>query len=95
MQLKENLGLVYWANVNMNSAGDKAKERISKRRQQKNKACQIFRKANISYPLIRTRTFFGKFGVPCFLVSSVLRFALLPHHRRFLHEIDVLPQRCY
>ena len=39
------------------------------------------------YPLIRTgvcvsggkkRSFFGKFGVLCLLVTSVLRFALLP-----------------
>ena len=36
--------------------GNKAKGRISKRVFQENKACQIFRKTNISYPLIRTRT---------------------------------------
>ena len=34
----------------------KAKGRISKWVFQENKACQIFRKTNISYPLIRTRT---------------------------------------
>ena len=34
--------------------GNKAKGRISKRRYQENKARQIFRKTNISYPLIRT-----------------------------------------
>ena len=48
---------------------------------------RIFRKTNISYPLIRRRTcayqgvrnvcFFGKFGVLCFLETTVLRFALL------------------
>ena len=27
-------------------------------------------------------TFSGKFGVPCFLEISVLRFALLPYYRR-------------
>ena len=36
--------------------GNKAKERISKRVFQENKARQIFRKTNISYPLICTRT---------------------------------------
>ena len=35
---------------------NKAKGRISKRVLQENKARQIFRKTNISYPLIRTRT---------------------------------------
>ena len=37
-------------------ADNKAKGRISKRVFQENKARQIFRKMNISYPLIRTRT---------------------------------------
>ena len=36
--------------------GNKAKGRISKRVFQENKARQIFRKTNIFYPLIRTRT---------------------------------------
>ena len=36
--------------------GNKAKGRISKQVFQENKARQIFRKTNISYPLIRTRT---------------------------------------
>ena len=30
-------------------------------------------------------SFFAKFGVLCFLVKPVLRFALLPYYRRFLH----------
>ena len=38
--------------------GNKAKGRITKRVFQENKARQILRKTNISYPLIRTRTFF-------------------------------------
>ena len=72
--------------------GNTAKGRISKRVFQENKARQIFRKTNISYPLIRTRTcayrgkkcsFFGKFDVPCFLEKPVLRFALLLYYRRF------------
>ena len=37
-------------------AGNKEKGRILKRVFQENKACQIFRKTNISYPLIRTCT---------------------------------------
>ena len=37
--------------------GNKAKEQISKRMFQQNKAYQIFQKKNISYLLIRTRTF--------------------------------------
>ena len=28
-------------------------------------------------------SFFGKFCVLCFLVTSILRFALLPYHRRY------------
>ena len=36
--------------------GNKAKARISKRVFQENKAREIFRKTNISYPLIRTST---------------------------------------
>ena len=35
--------------------GNKAKEPISKRVFQENKAHQIFRKPNISYPLVRVR----------------------------------------
>ena len=35
--------------------GNEEKGRISKRMFQENKARQIFRKKNISYPLIRTR----------------------------------------
>ena len=66
--------------------GDKAKGRISKRVFQENNARQIFRKTNISYPLISTLqkcSFFGKFGVLYFLEPPVLRFALLPFYRQF------------
>ena len=52
-------------------AGNKAKGRISKRVFQESKACQNFRKTNISYPLIRTP-----------VETLVLRFALLPYYRR-------------
>ena len=48
------------------------------------KHVQFSEKANISNPLIRTRTvrnvrFFGKFDVLCFLETPVLRFALLTY----------------
>ena len=33
------------------------------------------------------RSFFGKFGVLCILVTSVLRFAFLPYYRRFIHAL--------
>ena len=59
------------------------KGRISKRREQENKSRQIFWKTNIFYPGGKKCSFFRKFGVICFLVTSVLRFALLPYYRRF------------
>ena len=75
--------------------GNNAKGRISKRVFQENKACQIFRKMNISYPLIiSTRTCahqgvrnvrFSKFGVFCFLETPVLRFVLLPYYRQIVN----------
>ena len=39
--------------------GNNAKGRILKRVLLENKACQIFRKTSISYPLIRTRALFS------------------------------------
>ena len=77
--------------------GNIAKARISKRRCQESKAHQIFRKMNVSYPLIRTRTcayqgvrslFFEKFGVFCFLETPVLRFALLPYYRQYFMRLS-------
>ena len=35
-----------------------------------------------TYQGVKKRSFFGKFGVLCILVTSVLRFALLPYYRR-------------
>ena len=61
--------------------GNKAKRQISKRVFQENKARQTFRKTNISYPLIcrgKKCSFFGKFGMLCFLETPVLSFTLLP-----------------
>ena len=68
--------------------GNRAKGRTSKRVFQENKTRQIFRKTNISYPLIRCVSegkkcsLFGKFGVLSFLETPVLRFALLPYYCR-------------
>ena len=65
--------------------GDKAKGRISRQVFQENKARQIFRKTNISNVCVsggKKCSFFGKFGVLCFLETPVLRFALLPYYRR-------------
>ena len=70
--------------------GNKAKGRNLKTGVTRKKSTQIFRKTDFPYPLIRTRTCvyqgvrnvrFGKFSVLCFLVTPVLRFALLPYYR--------------
>ena len=65
----------------LNFVGHKAKGHISRRLFQENQVCQILRKANISYPLIRAPTFayqggkrcsfFEKFDMLCFLVTPV------------------------
>ena len=58
--------------------GNKAKGRISKRMFQENRAHQIFRKTNISYPPYvcvsgrKKCSFFRKFDVLCFLETPVL-----------------------
>ena len=64
--------------------GNKAKERISKRELQENKARQIFRKTNVCVSGGKKWSFSGKFHVFCFLVTPVLSFALLPYYRRTL-----------
>ena len=64
--------------------GNKAKGRISKRVFQENKARQISRKTNISYPLIRARKkclFSGKFSV-FFSWNTRFKIALLPYYRQ-------------
>ena len=57
---------------------------------QENKARQIFQKTNISYPLISNDNKCSKFGVLCFLVTSVLRFAFLSYYRVFCSGVLVL-----
>ena len=49
--------IVYLVYIDAYIVANKAKGRISKRVFQENKAHQILRKTNISYPLIRTRTY--------------------------------------
>ena len=56
-----NTGKVYRQDVYVEEMsqfiGNTAKDQISKRVLQQNKAHQIFKKANISFPLIRTRRY--------------------------------------
>ena len=77
--------------IKNNRTNRKAEGRISKRMSKKTKHAKFAEKKKISHSLIRTRTcaqqgvnihFFGKFGVLFFLVTRVLRFALLPYYRR-------------
>ena len=72
--------------------GNKAKGRILKWVSQENKTHQVFRKTNIFLPPNahtcvgvsedKKCSFFGKFGMLCFLVTPVLRLALLPCSQR-------------
>ena len=70
--------------------GNEAKGRISKRVFQENKARQISRKTNISYPLIHNHTcaYQGVRNV-CFWKTPVLRFAFSPYYRRT--DVLVIP----
>lgn len=44
----------------------------------------------VSYQGVRNVCFFRKFGLHCFLVTSVLRFAFLLYYRRFVDDICIL-----
>ena len=76
--------------------GNKPKGQISKGCCKKTKHAKFKKKKNIFYPLRRKRTcayqgsqeclFFGKFSVLSFLVSSVMRFALLPYCRQIVFK---------
>ena len=85
--------------------GNEAKGRISKRVFQENKAHKIFRKTNISYSLIRTRTYayqclrnvcFSE-SLACFAFLKhrfeIHPFALLPTNYSFLHHFPFTHQR--
>ena len=54
--LTKSYQVLQYSKPKLNFVGNKAKGRISKWMFQENKAGQIFRKTNISYPLISTRT---------------------------------------
>ena len=88
--------------LELNCASNNAKGRISKRVFQEDKTRQIFRKTNISYPLIRTPTcapkkclFFGKFRAICLLEMPVLRFTLLPYYRRLANSKRTIFSKTY
>ena len=66
------------SNFEIQYVGNKAKGRISKRVFQENKACQIFRKTNISYPLIRTRVWVAFCKIWRVLFSWNTRFKIGP-----------------
>ena len=75
-----------------NSSVIRQKDESQNRGNKKTKHVNFSEKINIFYPLIRTRmcayqglrnvSFFGKFAIICFLVTSVFRFSLLPYYRR-------------
>ena len=76
--------------------GNKAKERISKRVFQKNKARQILCISPYSVRMLENNVYisggkkclsFRKFDVFCFLETPVWRFTLLPYYRR-IYEIE-------
>ena len=71
--------------------GNKAKGRNSNWMFKENKARRISRKTNIPPPDAHTHvcvsggkkcSFFGKFGMFCFLETPALKFDLLPYYRR-------------
>ena len=45
------------------------------------------KKCTCAYQGVKKCSFFGKFGVLCFLEIPVLRFALLPYYRRILGQL--------
>ena len=81
--------------------GNKAKGRITKWVFQENKARQNFRKTNFLFLFLRVCigvkkcSFFGKFGVLCFLETPVLRFALLPYYQRIMGKVSTFRSHSY
>ena len=74
----------------MEFVGKNAKKTISKQVLQENKARQISQKTNISCGRGKKCSFFGKFGVLCFLVKHLLlRFTFLPCYRQIISGIMV------
>ena len=73
------------------NVGNKAKGKTSKRVLQKNKHAKFSEKKHFLTPDTHTDVcvsggkkywFFGKFGMLYFLVTPILRFALLPYYQR-------------
>ena len=76
--------------MSLQLVGNKAKERISKRVFQENKARQIFRKTNISYPLIRARTCAYQ-GLRKVRFSENLAYFVFLKTRFEVHPFGLLP----
>ena len=85
---QENVNFLYmtahFIDFVLQTVGNKAKGRISKRVSQENKARQIFRKTKISYLLIRTLvcisrgkkcSFFGKVVTSCLSLCNTIDFS--------------------
>ena len=70
--------MVYKGFIMLYFVGNKAKGQIQKWVLQKSKARQIFRKTNISYPLIRTHTCIWRALFSCNIRFEIRHFALLP-----------------
>ena len=86
--------------------GNKAKGQISKRVFQENKACQIFRKTNISYPLIRTRMCAYQGGRNVRFSENLASFVFLKHpfwdspfclitDEQYVYPMEILEQCVY
>ena len=95
---KERCLLGFWYFVGIN-----AKRWISKRVLQENKVRQVIRKTNMTYPSkhtyvcvsLRKKCFcFRKFGKLYFLVTTVLRFAVLPYYRRLTVNFPQYMRHC-
>ena len=86
--------IVYWALSLFNLLTIRQKGESQSEYSKETKHAKFFGKTIMFHPLTETRTcknqgvrkysFFGKFGVLCFLVIPVLRFVLLPYHQQIL-----------
>ena len=88
-------------NIDSKFVGNKAKGRISKRLSQVNKACQVFCKTNISYPVIRTRAcayqrvrnvHFAE-NLACFFFFAIGPFAVLLTNCRLMITLQIYTVR--
>ena len=79
--------LTTWWNSESNSLVIKQKGESQNGCFKKTKHVEFSEKKNISYPLIRIRTCFVKFGVFRFRETPVLRFSLLPYYWLIFSEL--------